>query len=279
MRKIFTGIAIAFGLLAMGCTEDRPASSSDEANQKKIIIVGSGTMGPMVTAIAKRFEAQHPGWIVRVEGGGSLHGISNVRKERADIGMVSRNLKNEESDLQSYPIARDGVAIVVHRSNPVSRLTKAQIAEIYTGKLTRWNQVGGKNASITVISRPLNQSSQTLFADYFHLKERALKVTQTIESNSSALKAVVDDPNAIVFISVGETERSIAEGLPLKNIAIEGVEGTVENVRNGGYPLLRPLMLVTKRFPEGVVKEFVDFALSSQVADIIKTYEFVPYLD
>lgn len=280
MRNIVTGIVVASTLWLSGCIDEASSPESNkQARAPDLIIAGSATMEPMVSAMAKRFEATHPGVMVRVEGGGSLHGILSTRKEGAHIGMVSRNLKNEESDLHGYPIARDGIAIVVHRTNPVTGLTKAQIRDIYQGKITRWSQVSGANAPITVISRTTGRSSLALFIEHFQIKEKEIKAAQAIDNNAPAFKAVADDVNAVVFISIGETERRSAEGIPIKSIAVDGVSGTVANVRNGSYPVLRPLLLVTRRFPEGKAKEFIDFSLSSQVVDIIKANEFVPYLD
>ena len=129
----------------------------------KLTITGSSTVAPLVSEIAKRFEAQHSDVRIDVQTGGSSRGVSDVREKIADIGMVSRELKESEKGIMAFPIALDGVSIIVHESNPVGELTNKEIVDIYTGKIKNWSEVGGNNTPITVISKAEGRGTLDLF--------------------------------------------------------------------------------------------------------------------
>jgi phosphate transport system substrate-binding protein len=140
--------------------------------------------------------------------------------------MVSRALSDRERDLQGFPIARDGVAIVVHKDNPVRALTNQQIRDIYTGRTTRWISVGGADAAIAVVSRQEGRGSSDLFTDYFDLEYGEIRAQLVAGDNASALTAVADRPEAIVYVSVGEAERRAQAGAPLRLLSLDGVEAS-----------------------------------------------------
>jgi phosphate transport system substrate-binding protein len=140
--------------------------------------------------------------------------------------MVSRALSDRERDLQGFPIARDGVAIVVHKDNPVRALTNQQIRDIYTGRTTRWISVGGADAAIAVVSRQEGRGSSDLFTDYFDLEYGEIRAQLVAGDNASALTAVADRPEAIVYVSVGEAEQRAQAGAPLRLLSLDGVEAS-----------------------------------------------------
>lgn len=236
-------------------------------------------MFPMVTEIVKRFQARHPTVIVDVQSGGSGRGLSDVRQGKVDIGMVSRALTEKEADLYGFPIARDGVCLVIHRDNPVQALTNRQIVDIYTGKITNWKGVGGRDAPITVMNAEAARSSAELFTQYFDIKYSDIRPALVLGDNPERIKTIVADPNGIVYISVGEAERTALAGTPIKLLPMDGVAPTSRNIRTGDYPIQRALTLVTKTIPAGLAKDFINFALSPEVTDIARKHDFVPYLD
>lgn len=233
----------------------------------------------MVAAIADRFQSLHPEVRLEVNIVGSVHGLRDLRRGRCDIAMVSRPLKDEEDALFAFPIARDGICLVVHRSNPVETLSSRHIVGIYTGEITRWKEVGGLDRSVTVVSRPPGRPAFELFTHYFKIDETTIKAHSIAGANSEAIGAVVKNPDAIVIVSVGEAERKARENLPIKSLPIDEVEATSQNVRSGDFPISRPLCLVTKEAPTKLERAFINFCLSSQVLDIILKFDFVPYLD
>lgn len=242
----------------------------------KLIITGSSTMSPMVSAIAERFERLYPAVQIEVQAGGSVRGINDVREGVSDIGMVSRSLGDKEIDLQGFPMARDGVCLVVNKNNPIETLSAKQVAEIYTGSVTNWKEVGGRERPITVFSRREGLPVLELFTHYFKIKHADIKAEVVMGDNPEAVKSVADNPDGIVPISVGLAERNAAAGAPIKLLSLDGVIATSRNVRTGNFPISRTLTLVTKEQPTGLSGAFIDFCLSSQVSDLVRTYDFVP---
>ena len=242
----------------------------------KIVITGSSTVAPLVAEIGKRFEQRNPGVRVDVQTGGSSRGISDARSGLADIGMASRALKSSEGDLKGFVIARDGVGVILNSANTVSMLTDHQIVDIYTGKITDWSAVGGKSGPITVVNKAEGRSTLELFLQFFKLKASDIKAQVVIGDNQQGIKTVAGNPNAIGYVSVGTAEYESGQGTPIKLLGIGGIAASVETVRNGSYPLARPLNLVMATDPSGIRKAFIDFSQSVDVEDLVKEQFFVP---
>src|ERR1700726_142137 len=270
-------------LIGGGCSDkngkQKAERTSPEKLHGKIRFAGSSTMAPLVEALGKRFRGLHPEVIIEVEMGGSSRGIHDAREGSCDIGMVGRPLKDDERDLIGFPIARDGVCLIVHKDNPVKSLSSEQVVAIYTGKITNWKEVGGNDAPITAINRPKGRAQSELFTQFFKMKSADFKVAGVAGDNQEGAKAVVENPNAIVYMSVGEADIRIGQGMPVKSLLMDGITATSRNVRNGHFPIQRPLMLVIRTLPAGVMKAFIDFALSPNATEIIRECSFVPYLD
>lgn len=245
----------------------------------KLVITGSSTIAPLVAEFGKRFEALHPRVRVDVQTGGSSRGIADVRQGLADIGMVSRALKNEERDLQGIAIARDGIGMILHKNNPVRELEDSQVIQIYTGKITNWKAVGGKDAPITVVNKAEGRSTLELFLHYFKLNNADIRAHVVIGDNEQGIKTVAGNPNAIAYVSIGTAEYGATHGVPITLLPVGGVAASLENVRDGKFPLSRPLTLVTLREPRGLVKAFIDFARSKGVHDLVTQQFFVPIAD
>ncbi|MGH8518254.1 MAG: phosphate ABC transporter substrate-binding protein [Panacagrimonas sp.] len=243
----------------------------------KLVVTGSSTIAPLVAEIAKRFEQQNPGVRVDVQTGGSSRGISDARNGLADIGMVSRALKPEENDLSSHTLARDGVTLIVHASNPVTALTEEQVVGIYTGRIHSWKDAGGADAPITVVNKAEGRSTLELFLAYFQLKAEEVKPSVVIGDNEQGVKTVAGNPDAIGYVSVGSAGYAATHGVPIKLLPLDGVPASRETVADGSFPLARPLVLVTKPRPGNpLVRPFLDFALSAEVNDLILALSFVP---
>lgn len=241
----------------------------------KLIITGSSTIAPLVSEIAKRFEAQHSDVRIDVQMGGSSRGISDVREGISDIGMASRSLKENEEELFAFPIAFDGITIIVHKDNPVTDLTDEQIISIYTGKITNWIEVGGNNAPITVVNKAEGRATLELFLEHFRLKNSEIKPHVIIGDNEQGVKTVAGNHNAIGYVSIGTAEYDSSIGVPIKLLPLNGISASIENIRNGTFPIYRPLNLITKSPPEGLIKAFIEYAGSNEVADIIEGQYFV----
>lgn len=269
-------LALVVLMLSACGKPEAPALSDPERLQGKLVITGSSTVAPLAAEIGKRFESLHPDVRVDVQTGGSSRGIADARQGLADIGMASRALKPEESDLFGFAIARDGVAVILHAANPVQTLTADQVVAIYTGRITRWSEVGGTDAPITVVNKAEGRSTLELFLHYFKLESPAVKAHVVIGDNEQGIKTVAGNPDAIGYVSVGAAEYSATHGAPVKLLPMKGVTASIATVKDGSFPLSRPLNLVTKSEPAGLVKAYIDYARSPAVHDLVEQLYFVP---
>lgn len=242
----------------------------------KLVLTGSSTVAPLAVEISKRFESLHPGVRIDVQTGGSSRGIADARQGLADIGMVSRALFEDEQDLYAVTIARDGIGVILHASNPVSQLDDTQIVGIYTGAITNWQAVGGHDAPITVVNKASGRATLAKFLEYFDLKNSDIQAHVIVGDNEQGIKTVAGNPDAIGYVSIGTAVYDQELGVPIKLLPVGGVTPTLVNVRDGTFPLSRPLNLVTKHRPKGLAKAFIDFARSDDVHEIIAQQYFVP---
>ena len=269
------GVVLMVVLLGVPVSAGAQATAADQLTGK-LVITGSSTVAPLIAEIGKRFESLHPKVRVDVQTGGSSRGVADARQGLADIGMVSRAMKDDERDLYAFPVARDGVCIILHKENPVPALTDEEVVAIYTGKITNWKVVGGKDAPITVVNKADGRSTLEVFLHYFKLKNADVKAQVVIGDNEQGIKTVAGNRNAIGYVSIGTAEYDETHGVPIKLLSIGGVAVSTENVRKGVFPLSRPLHIVTRTPPAGLAKAFIEYAQSKAVHDIVRQQYFVP---
>lgn len=267
---------------------------------KKITTAGSSTIRPIVEKAAKEFKKSHPDVGFVVGGGGSSHGVESAANGEVLIGQASRNLKEKEkkkwSDLVAYKIGLDGVAVIVNKKNPINKISKQQVQDIYTGKIKNWKKIGGIDAPITLISKEEGRSTLELFLKYFGLEAKEVgkghaaamvhrkKGTNKYSSikakligpNREAIAAISTKKDAIAYVSVGTAQEVASKGGRVKLLDLDGVPATTENVANESYPFRRPLHLVTKGEAKGIAKEFIDYLISKEGQEIVSSLEFIP---
>ena len=227
--------------------------------QGGISVVGSTSDQPFAEALSEEFMARHPQEKIFIQGGGSTAGIQAVLTGASEVGMSSRKLEESEKELIAIPIIYDAIAVIVHRSNPLLGLRLAQIRQIYAGKITRWNEVGGKDQDITVVTREEGSGTRETFQNLVMGKDEEISLAALVQDSNGAIRQVVaDDPNAIGFISLGLVNDRV------KALKIDGIEPSIENIREHRYTILRPFLFVFKSPPQGTAKEFLDYVLSPE---------------
>lgn len=268
----------ALSLAGCGSAASKGDSNSADASELsgKLILTGSSTVSPICSELGKLFEKKHPKVRIDVQTGGSSRGISDARSGVADIGLVSRSLKPDESDLQSHTIAKDGVCVILHKTNIVAELTDKQVIDIYTGKIVNWKNFGGADAPITVVNKAEGRSTLELFAHHYKLKLPDIQAHVIIGDNEQGVKTVAGNPNAIGYVSVGTAAYNVALNVPIKLLPCGGIPATLENVKNGTFPLSRPLNVVTKSPPTDLAKAFIDLLCSKDANKVIEEQFFVP---
>lgn len=231
---------------------------------------GSTSVQPLAEKLARAFMQKYPQVQIAVTGGGSGVGIKDAAEGKVNIGNSSRALKDTDpKGLIGTTIARDAVAVVVHPNNPVSALTKQQVKDIYTGKITNWQAVGGQNAPIIVNSRTAPSGTFDFFSEEFLDKEKVVATAKQHASNGLVRQAVASNENAIGFISMGYLDNTVKA--PLMN----GVTASIENAKNGTYHFVRPFVMVTKGEPAGLARAFLEFVLSNE-GQTMAGEEYIP---
>ncbi len=233
---------------------------------QKVSTDGSTSMEEVIGVLGEAFMEQNKDITFTYNPTGSGSGITAVQEGRCDIGLSSRSLKEEEkaAGLTETVLAYDGIAIIVHPDNPVSDLTKAQIADIYTGKITNWSEVGGKDAAIVVIGREAGSGTRDGFESITGTKD-ACKYRQQLTSTGDVINTVASNPDAIGYASLASVKDSV------KALSVDGIAPSEATVKDGSYVVQRPFVLVTKtgtKLSEAAQK-FFDFATSDDAVELI----------
>ena len=269
MVSLLSRLLVVGALVGAGFT-------STYADTNRLDITGSSTVAPVIADIAKQFEQAHPGTRIDVQTGGSSRGISDARTGRADIGMVSRALHENEGDLKAYPFAMDGIAIITHASNPVKTLDREEIIAIFIGQITNWQQLGGTDQPVTVVNKAEGRSTLELFLAYFKLSNSDIKPHVVIGDNQQGIKTVAGNRGAIGYVSIGTAEFEAGYGTPIQLMPLSGVAPTTAHVADGSFPLSRQLNLVTVGEANGLAAQFIEYAQSEASHKLIQEHFFVP---
>jgi phosphate transport system substrate-binding protein len=245
------------------------AAPAAEALSGTLTLAGSTTVQPLAEKAGEAFMDANPDVTIEVQGGGSSVGITAAADGTADIGNISREVKKEEleanPEFQVFTVAKDGIAIVVNPKVKLDNLTKEQVRDIFSGKITNFKEVGGPDAPITVASREEGSGTRSAFQELVmqhkdasgNKVEDEIVATAILQSSNGALRTTVaETPNTIAYLSFGYLDDSVVA------VNIEGIEATVENVLNSTYPISRPLNMITNGDPNPLAKAFIDFLLS-----------------
>ena len=277
MRKIpaiSLQISIMFLFIAMASS---PFTTRLQAGQITITIKGSTTVLPIAQATAEVFMDRHPEVNISVQGGGSGFGIASLIDGSTDIADASRPMKEKEiikaRSKGVYPheiiVAKDGIAIIVHLSNPVDNLTSDQILDIYSGKISDWSSLGGKNMKIVVVSRDTSSGTYEAFEELALKGERVRPDALTTASNQQVAMTVANTPGAIGYIGLGYLSSR------LKAVKVNGIPCTADTVISGKYPLSRPLFMYTNGKPKGIIKDYIGFVLSEEGQRLVREQGYV----
>lgn len=250
-----------------------PLSGCTKRETKKVLnISGSTTVLPMVTAAAEEYQKQFTDTKVGVQGGGSSAGIEAAITKASDIGTSSRDLKGDETKqgLVDTIIAVDAIAIIVNPANPVRALSKKQVKDIFTGKVTNWKKVGGPDQSIVLVNRDEASGTRDAFLSKA-LDGVDFSKDAVIQPGSGQVRSIVGSTAAAIgYMSLGYVTKDV------KVITYEKVVPSKKTIKDGTYKLQRKLHFFTKGKPAGDAKRFTDFMLSDKVQNTIVAVEFIP---
>ena len=255
-------------------------STASAVAQNEIRIDGSTTVGPIVDAFVGAFNATMPDLKFSVKKTGSGDGATALIEGRCDIAAMSRFMKLDEYETAikngkmpvPFTIALDSVCLIVHPSNPVRSLNKEQVKKIYAGEFTNWNQLGGPNLPIVVISRDTASGTYEVFHQLVMDSDRMAASVELSNSNPAIFTRVSTTPGAIGYVGLGFLTRGV------EAVRYEGVVPTKTTIANGTYKLARPLYLFTNGYPElgTPLYQFCNFFLTEEGQEIITAKGFVP---
>ena len=227
---------------------------------------GSTSMQKVIGALGEAFTEANPDVNFTYNPTGSGSGITAVTEGRCDIGLSSRNLKDEEAakGLKATVLALDGIAIIVNPENPISELSLEQIAKVYTGEITNWSELGGNDAEIVLIGREAGSGTRDGFESITKTAD-ACVYRQELTSTGDVITTVAQNPDAIGYASLASI------GDTVKALVVEGVAPSEETVKDGSYLVQRPFVLVTREGEElsEAAQAFFDYITSADAASII----------
>jgi phosphate transport system substrate-binding protein len=286
-----SGLLLVLSNLSVSCTRAASAQSSPETSAY-IENKGSDTIVNLALAWAEQYQSENPDVRISVTGGGSGTGIAALINGTVDIANASRQIKSEEIDEAlsngiepvEHIIARDAIAVIINPENPVSQLTLQQISDIYSGKISNWQEVGGDDRPVVRLSRETNSGTHVYFLEtVLRLGDKENKTlfsrdTLLLPSSEGIIAEVRQNPNAIGYDGLGYVPDD------LNVIAIASSKGApyvlpmVSTVNDKSYPIARDLYMYTAGVPGGAVKEYLDWILSTEGQDIVVDLGFVPNL-
>ena len=257
--------------ILVACSNEEDTANT-QTGGSLVTISGSTSVGPLAEKLAMKYEEEND---VKIEVNqiGSSAGISNAISGVSQIGMASRDLKQEEKDsnLQELIIAYDGIVVVTHPSNPVKNLTMEQVKQIFTGEVTNWKEVGGKDMEIVVVSREDGSGSRDAFQEIVGYESGQLIKNAIVASGNGNIKTTVAmNKHAIGFISFEYVDESVS------TMDINGVQARAENVLAGQYELSRPFLFVHKEDVPESAKQFMEFILTPEGQKVVESAGAIP---
>lgn len=262
-------------LAILGALSVNPVSAKET-----ISAVGSSSVTPLMEVFAETYMKSNPDVFIEVQGPGSSAGVKAAKNNTADLGMSSRDLKAEEKEptLKEEVVARDGIAVVVNPKNTLKGLTSEQVTKIYKGEINNWKEVGGEDKPIVAITRDTASGTRGAFEDIMGLKMKVndMKVSaisqraQVANGNGGLKTMVASNPYAIGYISLGTVDNTVHP------LAIDGVEASVDHVKDGSYKVARPfLVLYHEGRPTPTAQKFLDWMLTKDAQKLVKANGYI----
>ncbi len=268
MRRALVLLALLLCPFVAGCRAPDPPGPN-------LIVISSRSLVPFATRLADRFRERHPLVRINVIAAPTEQVLADTRQGLADLGFLGRALRPDETGLHGTPLGRDGIAFVVHRDNPVPRLSETLLVGLLSRVYTNWKDVGGSDRPVVVVGPGEGRALRDVLLDQFGLRTGQLRPDPVLGTSEQVLQAVANQPAAIGYVSLGSAEAFAAQN-PVRLLPYHDVPATQENVRNHTYPLVRQLLVLTREKPLGAAAEFLDFARSAEAQALLAEQGFVP---
>lgn len=289
MQNIPTFFFLACFLLGLtGCDSNSSGNKEQKetAVSRYLTVKGSDTMVHLVSAWAEEFMKLHQDVELSVTGGGSGTGIAGIINGTTDICASSRRINDKEMELAAgrgitpveVSVALDGIAVIVHPHNQLEEFSLDQLQDIFTGKITNWQEVGGVDRPILVFSRESSSGTYVFFQEHVMNRQDYAPRARLLPGTSALVQGVAADVGAVGYVGLGYVNEA---GDRIKAVRIQGEAGapaiapSEKTVQDGSYPVARPLFLYTNGEATGTAKDFIDFILGEQGQKIVRETGYV----
>ena len=267
-------ILSAFALVLLSASLAVAAPLDSFKGQKGTLDIAGGTAHiPVMKKAAEVIMSANPDIRITVAGGGSGVGVQKVGEGLVQIGNTGRALKDSEVakyGLETFPFAIDGVAVAVNPANKVTALTKAQVKDVFAGKITNWKELGGSDAPISLYVREDGSGTRETFEERALDKGTSVQSANVVNSNGAMKTAIAQDPNAIGYVGIGHLDSSI------RGVTVDGMVPSQENASNGTYTITRLLYMNTKGKPQGLTALFIDYIYSEDGKGFTASSGYIP---
>ncbi len=246
-------------LFGVGCSSERLPTK-----KRAVTLAGSTSVMPFTEKLAEHFMVDHPDFAIDVQGGGSTAGIQACLNDTVNIGMSSRQLKNEERQLNQIIVCYDGISLVVSPHNPIGALSLKDVRDIFSGRIRNWKELGWIDRGIDAVTREEGSGTRGSFEELVMKGNEIDDGIMVQDSNGSVKEVVATDPYAIGYISLGLVDSKV------KAVIIDGIAPTIDAIKLGQYKIVRPFLYVTHGEPDESGKKFINFVLSEGGQKVLK---------
>lgn len=266
-EKQVVAVLTLFSALNAGCERDK---------REIVRVSGASTVYPIIQMAAEDLR-ERSSFKVQAQAGGSTRGFMDVIAGRTDLGTMARDLTPEESSqVRAFPIALDGVGVVVHKSNPVSGLSSADLRRIYQKHATDWGDFGGKPGEIVVVTKAEGHATLQAFLDHTRLSRDSVKADVVAGNNAQVIQSVATSMRSIGYVSIGEADHAASSGMHVRLLPLNGIPPRQACVADGTWPMRRTLYLISKDEPRGGCRSLLDYLKSPEGSQIIERGGYVP---
>ncbi|MEG0012837.1 MAG: phosphate ABC transporter substrate-binding protein [Cellulosilyticaceae bacterium] len=285
-KKLLASVSVLLlgTMMLTGCGSSAGVAEGDKGTTQttesvKIQAVGSTTVAVPMDELVLKYKEKNPEVVIEVQGVGSSAGVKAAHEKTADIGMVSREIKDSEKEygLTETVIAYDGIAVVLNPANGVEDLSSEQVKGIFEGTITNWSEVGGVDENIIVVTREDGSGTRSAFEEILGLQKeigdkKVSSITQSAlvaEGNGTIKATVASKTGAVGYVSLGFIDETV------KVISVDGVIPTPESVKASKYSVSRPLLILTQPDAPAHVQEYVDFILGTEGQEVVSE-KYIP---
>jgi phosphate transport system substrate-binding protein len=240
-----------------------------------LVIAGNGPEAGMIEKLARAFEKANPRAYVDIQWNENSKPVDLVKHNVAQLAVTGK----EDPELRSAQIGWDGIAIMVNLSNHIKEVTTSQLAQLFSGKIATWSELGGPDTKVLLIDRPRNSNIRDAFEQYLGIKGQIPASAKVIKADDKAIKTIVGTLpplSAVTFISLGSALEAVASGVAVRLLQVDKAEPEEPTVKDGRYKLRRPVLLLSRNEHDPTVEAFIAFALSPEGQKIVDAEGYTP---